>query len=116
MSRPVRAINPAAKLKDAANASVPELAFQRQAVQEYRSSLDSSILPAINSHTRSLQAKRLKRTIAVRNDTDEEDELSTDNPLKKGMLLYFTARSLIESHLSQKEQSRDIISQRQRGT
>jgi hypothetical protein len=36
-SRPVRPLNLTAKLKDTANASIPELSFQRKAVQDYRS-------------------------------------------------------------------------------
>jgi hypothetical protein len=93
--RPVRVINPTAKLKDTANTSVPELSFQRQAVQEYRArqvqgSLDSSVLPAINSHTRRLQAKR---TIADRNDTDEEEDQSANSLVKEGMLLSFCCAS-----------------------
>jgi hypothetical protein len=35
--RPVRALNLAAKLKDAANAAAPELSFQRKALQDFQS-------------------------------------------------------------------------------
>lgn len=37
VSRPVRALNLTAKLKDTANASTPELSFQRKAVQDFHS-------------------------------------------------------------------------------
>lgn len=35
--RPARSLNPAAKLKDAANTEAPQLSFQRKAVQDFYS-------------------------------------------------------------------------------
>jgi hypothetical protein len=102
VQRPVRVIHPAAKLKDAANSSVPELSFQRQVVEEYRSRQPQDLVnltgestppavlnscgnsrPGISSSDTSsiLHTKPPKRNIVV-TDNDSDVEVETDNPWK----------------------------------
>jgi hypothetical protein len=51
MSRPVRSLTLTAKLKDASNASTPELSFQRKAVQDFRARQGQSSVVASEDGT-----------------------------------------------------------------
>jgi hypothetical protein len=80
--RPARSSNPTAKLKDADNTSVPELAFQRQAVQDYRSSQaqDPNCL-RISCPPPTLHEKRSISSI----DNVDDAEDGADRPPKRCM-------------------------------
>ena len=58
MSRPVRSLTLTAKLKDASNASTPELSFQRKAVQDFRARQgQSSVVASEDGSHRALSAR-----------------------------------------------------------
>jgi hypothetical protein len=102
VQRPIHVIHPAAKLTDVANLSVPELSFQCQVVEEYRSrqpqdpvnSTGELSLPAVsNSHgnpcpgvpssdTPTLHAKQLTKRNIVVTDIGSDVNIELDNPRK----------------------------------
>jgi hypothetical protein len=80
---PANFINPAAKMKDAANSSATELSFQQQAIEEF--------------HTRQVQVphsiKISKRTIS---GTDNDSDDGTDR-FPKRCVFVFLHRALSDS-------------------